>query len=194
MGILTSGYRVWFRGLLVAGVLSLPFSSRAQGQTEAASLEYQVKAAYLLNFTRYVEWPGRTLPPDTPLEICVLGDDPFGSALDQAIRGRRTQGREIAIRRIQSEQNAQACHLVFLTDESWGRRRDAVGSLTRRGILTVGDSDQFVRSGGVIGFVISNETVRFSINLSAMERSGLKISSRMLSLALQLHETEGTPF
>jgi hypothetical protein len=153
-----------------------------------------VKAAYLLNFTRYVEWPMRSLPADATLQLCILGEDPFGEVLDQAIQGQRSQGRPVAVRRVSSDERAFACHLVFVTDESWNRRRTLIANLTSRGILTVGNSDQFGRVGGIIGFVISNETVRFVINLKAMERSGLKISSRMLSLAMQLHQTQGTPF
>ena len=183
-----------FRALLFVGFLALGESARASAQAGAGSLEYQVKAAYLLNFTRYVEWPSRSLPANAPLELCILGDDPFGETLDQAIRGRRSQGRSVIVRRVESDEGVFGCHLVFVTDESWNQRRTLVASLTSRGILTVGNSDQFGRDGGVIGFVISNETVRFVINLKAMERSGLRISSRMLSLAMQLHQTEGTPF
>ena len=175
-------------------MVALGNSARASAQTDPGSLEYQVKAAYLLNFTRYVEWPRTSLPAEAPLEICILGDDPFGEAIDRAIRGQRSQGRPVTVRRIESDEGAYRCHLVFVTDESWNRWRTLVASLTSRGILTVGNSGQFSRDGGVIGFVISNETVRFAINLKAMERSGLKISSRMLSLATQLHQTEGTPF
>ena len=192
MGLLSLG--LIRRGLLVAGLIALGGAPNAAAQAESSSLEYQVKAAYLLNFTRYVEWPGSSLAADSSLQLCIFGDDPFGGALDQAIQGRRSQGRPISLSRVRTEERAQSCHMVFLTDGAWNRRRSLVNSLTARGILTVGDSDQFVRSGGVIGFVISNETVRFVINLNAMERSGLKISSRMLSLAMELHSTEGPRF
>ena len=183
----------WCRVLLLAGFLGLEITPAAMSQDDP-SLEYQVKAAYLLNFTRYVEWPALAASPEAPLEICIMGEDPFGKALEQVVHGRRSQGRPVVLRRVHTEQGARSCHLVFLTDPSWNGRNDLVASLTRRGILTVGDSDQFVRSGGVIGFVISNETVRFVVNINAMERSGLKISSRMLSLAMQLHTTEGSRF
>jgi hypothetical protein len=191
MGLLTRA--TLRRTVLFVGLLALGESARVSAQGGTGSLEYQVKAAYLLNFTRYVEWPARA-SPDTPLELCILGEDPFGEVLDQAIQGRRSQGRPVTVRRVESDERVFGCHLVFVTDESWNRRRTLVASLTSRGVLTVGDSDQFGRSGGIIGFVISNETVRFVINLKAMERSGLRISSRMLSLAMQLHQTEGTPF
>jgi len=192
MGLLKQS--LLFRAVLAAGLLATGGQARAWAQSEAGSLEYQVKAAYLLNFTRYVEWPARSLPADVPLELCILGDDPFGGVIDQAVQGRRSQGRIVTVRRIESDERAYSCHLVFVTDESWNRRRTLVANLTSRGVLTVGNSAQFGREGGVIGFVISNETVRFVINEAAMERSGLRISSRMLSLAQQVHKTTGTPF
>ena len=182
------------RAVTIGGLLAFGRPAHAAAQAADGSLEYQVKAAYLLNFTRYVEWPARILPADASLQLCILGNDPFGEVIDQAVEGRRSQGRPVAVRRILTEERASGCHLVFLTDQTWRRRRNLVRNMTSRGILTVGDSDQFSRDGGVIGFVISNETVRFVINLRAMERAGLKISSRMLSLAMALHQSEGTPF
>ena len=94
------------------------------------------------------------------------------------------------MRRLQSDQVAEGCHLAFLPDATWFRRKRLIIGLALQGILTVGDSERFVRYGGGIGFVVSNETVKFVINMNAMERAGLKISSRMLSLAMALH-TEG---
>lgn len=180
----------WLRSLVAGGLFILGTGRPASAQAGTPSLEYRVKAAYLLNFTRYVDWPPPP-PQAASLDICVLGQDPFGVVLDQAIEGRRSHGRPLFLRRLQTEEEARSCHLVFLTDEAWTRRRELVTNLTSRGILTVGNSDQFVRSGGVIAFVISNETVRFVVNLNAMERSGLRISSRMLSLAMELQSTEG---
>lgn len=182
-----------YRGVLLAGVFVLILAPAAPAQNDQPSPEYQAKAAYLLNFTRYVEWPGQTFSaPDTPLTICILGKDPFGEALDQAVRGRRSQGRPVTVRRLQSTE-AEGCHLAYLTDATWFRRKRLIIGLNLQGILTVGDSELFVQYGGGIGFVASNETVRFVINLNTMERAGLKISSRMLSLAMALH-TEGPRF
>jgi hypothetical protein len=98
------------------------------------------------------------------------------------------------VRRLSGRERAESCHLAFLGADAWRGRRGLIHDLTEQGILTVGDTDQFVRSGGVIGFVIANETVRFVVNLHAMERSGLRISSRMLSLAMEFHSTEGPRF
>jgi hypothetical protein len=167
---------------LVLPQASLPARSRG------GSLEYQVKAAYLLNFTRYVEWPSQAFEaPGMPVTICVLGRDPFGSVLDAAVLGRTTQGRSVSVRRIRTVAETSGCHLVFVSRETSQAQRDLPRTLHALGLLTVGDTDQFAQDGGVIGFVIQNETVRFVVNAEARDRAGLRISSRMLSLAAAVY-------
>lgn len=157
------------------------------------SLEYQVKAAYLLNFTRYVEWPAESFEaPEAPVSICVLGRDPFGRVLDATVLGRTTHGRPVAIRRVRSDGEAATCHLVFISRETWRAQRDLLGRLRTLGVLTVGESPEFAREGGVIGFTIQDESVRFVVNAKARDRAGLRISSRMLSLAAAVYETDGS--
>ena len=181
---------------LMASTLSLALAgllwSQARVPTRTApdgsSLEYQVKAAYLLNFTRYVDWPtGAFEAPGVPMTICVLGRDPFGSVLDATVRGKVTQGRPLSVRRIQTARGASACHLVFVSQETWRNRGELLDSLRTKGLLTVGESDQFAQQGGVIGFVIQDETVRFVVNADARDQAGLRISSRMLSLAAAVY-------
>jgi YfiR/HmsC-like len=152
------------------------------------SLEYRVKAAYLLNFTRYVEWPPSALgAAPTPLTICVLGRDPFGAVLDATVRGRTTQGRSVGVRRIRNEAESAGCHVVYVGRDAWREQKDLPRAISHQGILTVGESEEFAREGGVIGFVIQEETVRFVVNAEARDRAGLKISSRMLSLAAAVY-------
>jgi hypothetical protein len=179
-------------GLVVSlGLARLLFSqdvAPAGSEDRGGSLEYQVKAAYLLNFTRYVEWPSQAFEsPDAPVRLCVLGRDPFGSVLDATLRGRTTNGRSLDVRRIQRSTEAAGCHLVFISRETWGTRRELPRALQSRGVLTVGESDEFAQEGGVIGFVIKDETVRFVVNADARDRAGLRISSRMLSLAAAVY-------
>ncbi len=174
--------------LLVAILVGAP-GLAAQDRTP---LEYQVKAAYLLNFTRYVQWPAHLAPSESlPVSICVLGQDPFGPDLDAAVLGKTSHGHPVLVRRVDSVQGASGCHIVFVTRETWRDRRETILTLTSRGVLTVGDSEEFARGGGVIGFVLTNETVRFVVNLKARERSGLVISSRVLALATGLFEADG---
>ena len=148
------------------------------------SLEYRVKAAYLLNFTRYVEWPQSS---DSRLSICVMGRDPFGRILDATVAGRTVQGRPLEVRRVQSASEASECEVVFVSRDAWRRNPQSLEALSGTGSLTVGESEQFARDGGVIGFVILDETVRFVVNDAARDRAGLRISSRMLSLAAAIY-------
>jgi hypothetical protein len=174
------------------GLTGLLLSQATQPTTagrRGASLEYQVKAAYLLNFTRYVEWPSQTLgPADSPVTMCVLGADPFGNVLDATIRGKTTHGRAIAVRRIRASSETDRCHLVFISRNTWRAQRDLPKRLRAQGLLTVGESEDFAQEGGVIGFIIQNETVRFVVNAEASDRAGLRISSRMLSLAAAVYD------
>ncbi len=173
------------------GMAQLLFSqavASAGPEIGGGSLEYQVKAAYLLNFTRYVEWPSQAFEsPDAPVRLCVLGRDPFGSVLDATVRGRTTQGRSLAVRRIRRPTEAAGCHLIFISRETWGTQRVLPRALQSPGMLTVGESDEFAQEGGIIGFVIQDETVRFVVNTDARDRAGLRISSRMLSLAAAVY-------
>jgi hypothetical protein len=172
----------------MAGLLSSQASGPARTGSGGASLEYQVKAAYLLNFTRYVEWPAQAFEgPATPIRICVLGRDPFGSVLDATVRGRTTHGRQIVVQRIRTTGQSRGCQLIFVSRETWRTHRSLPEALQSPGILTVGESGEFAQEGGVIGFVIQEETVRFVVNDDARDRAGLRISSRMLSLAAAVY-------
>lgn len=171
--------------VLVLGALGLAGRVRAQA---APAPEYEVKAAYLLNFTRYVEWPARAFAkPADPVVLCVLGADPFGALLERTVAGRTSQGRSIETRRVDGAAQARGCHLVFVTHAEWRRRPDVLAALARRGILTVGEGADFTEAGGVISFVHVEETVRFAVNLTAVDAAGLRISSRMLALATKLY-------
>jgi hypothetical protein len=182
-GLMTSTSSLALAGLLWSQA-TLPTRTGAGG----ASLEYQVKAAYLLNFTRYVEWPSEALDaPGAPMNICVLGRDPFGPVLDATVEGKVSQGRSLTVRRIQSAREASACHVVFVSRETWRAQRELLESLRTKGLLTVGETDEFAQEGGVIGFVIQEEAVRFVVNADARDRAGLRISSRMLSLAAAVY-------
>ncbi len=146
------------------------------------SLEYEVKAAFLLNFTRFIDWPAATLPDAaSPFTICILGKDPFGHVLDDVLKGEAVNGRPLMVRRITQSPAPQSCQVVFI--EATGRALLKDLTSLGRGVLTVGEGDLFVRDGGMIGFVIDNRRVRFAINQSAAEAAGLKISSKLLSVA-----------
>jgi hypothetical protein len=146
-------------------------------QAADESLEYQVKAAFLLNFVKFVEWPASAFPEqDSPISICILGADPFGKTLDQLVAGESVNGRKLTVERVKRTPPPKNCQVVFLskaeTLPSWGP-----------GVLTIGEGDNFVREGGMIGFLIENRRVRFDINQIAAEKAELKLSSKLLSVA-----------
>jgi hypothetical protein len=180
---------VFIVGLVLAGGLSPQAAVQTRSGDE--SLEYRVKAAYLLNFTRYVDWPTGSPGADSVLSICVLGADPFGTVLDATVAGRTAHGRSLRVRRFQSATESAGCEVVFVSSETWRRSPESLKSLRRAGSLTVGESEQFARLGGVIGFVILDQTVRFVVNDEARSRAGLRISSRMLALAADVYGRSG---
>lgn len=145
------------------------------------SLEYQVKAAFLMNFVKFVEWPASTFrEPDSPISICILGEDPFGKALDQLIAGESVNGRKVTVERVKRTP-PKNCQVLFLSRAE--RAIDKTLPSLGPGVLTVGEGDNFVREGGMIGFIIENRRVRFDINRSAAEKAELKLSSKLLSVA-----------
>jgi hypothetical protein len=150
---------------------------------EEQVLERQVKAAFLLNFTKFVEWPETAFSDEhSPIAICVLGEDPFGSGLDQIVEGEVVGGRRVVVRRMKEVPAAKQCQVVFVSPMI----KDVPQLLSNvgPGVLTVGEEpDSFLRNGGVISFVIENRHVRFDINQSAAENAGLKLSSRLLRVA-----------
>ncbi len=175
--------------LFLVRILGAP-SIRAQ-QT-AASLEYQVKAAYLLNFTKFVEWPSAAFrAPDAPIMICVIGNDPFGPTLDRTVAGESASGRAVQVQRLVPEGNLTACHVVFIgRSEQEGSVR-ILSDLRGSSVLTVSDMSGFAERGGMIEFVIQEGKVRFYIQAAAARAVGLRLSSRLLRLAIATRGPRG---
>lgn len=153
--------------------------------------EYQIKAVFLFNFLQFVEWPDEVFAgAKAPLRIGVLGDDPFGPALEAAVRGETVGGRPLVVVRSHRSEDLLGCHLVFIS-RSEARRLDAhLARLDPLPILTVSEIEGFAGQGGVIGFYSDGKKVRFEINADAARRRDLKLSSELLSLG-RLIETEG---
>lgn len=173
------------KGWLLAVAALAPRAAAAQ---HGPDLEYRVKAAYLLNFTRYIEWPSTAFDgAGDPLRVCVLGSDPFDDALEQTFAGRTAQGRRIVVSRVEAPAQARACHVVFISGLEWERHPDVLAALKSPGLLTVGEGIRFAESGGVLSFIPVDRTVRFAVNLDASDGARLRISSRMLALAAELH-------
>jgi hypothetical protein len=155
----------------------------------AAALEYAVKANYLYKFAPFVEWPPRVFPtPTAPLSICVVGQDPFGSALDDAVRGQNFNARPITVRRMASVAPDSACNILFVGRGSGQSPGDALKAVAGQPVLTVTDGGRG-GEGGVVQFVMEDGHVRFDIDEAAARASGLVISSKLLSLAISHRRT-----
>lgn len=147
--------------------------------------EYQVKAAYLYNFAKFVEWPTGTFrTPGEPFPICILGEDPFGSILDEAVAGKSTGGRPFAVRRVSDEGGSRACRILFVSSLQDKHVRSVLVAVQQHGsVLTVGDKGLSTAEGLVMGFLMVNGRVRFEIDQAAGDRAGLHISAKLLALA-----------
>ena len=151
---------------------------------QAPFSQYQVKAAWLVNFARFAEWPARALPAGKgPIVVAVLGKDPFGSELEKAMKGKIVEGRSFSIRRISADQDLRACHLLFVASSERRRWRELSLRIKDAPILTVGESEEFLDQGGIINFRIENNSVRFEINLNAAQAAGIRLDPNLLKVA-----------
>ena len=176
-------------------VLSWPRSSRrktfllglcllaAVAQAQSAT-EYQVKAAFLFNFAKFVEWPADTFPnPDSALQICVLGQDPFGRDFEQVIVDKAVNGHRIEMVHPDGIPQARACQILFIAASERAHLPSILEGLRGASVLIVGDIPGFAALGGAINFVLDDGRVRFEINLKAAELAHLKLSARLLTVA-----------
>ncbi|MFQ5774751.1 MAG: YfiR family protein [Kiloniellaceae bacterium] len=177
----------------LAAALLLPLLIVAGGaRTEAVAVasaaeptrEYLIKAAFLYNFAKFTEWPkGAFAGASTSLQVCVLGEDPFGPALE-SIAGKPINGRIVVVRRVGSIGAARPCHMVFVSASEEARLTSILETLGARPILTVADMPNFARAGGIINLKTNDEDkLRFEINVRTARRAGLKLSSKLLNLA-----------
>jgi hypothetical protein len=185
IGIRGAGLRcvlAWFRFGLAAALLvcCLPLLRAQEPRQE--SPEYLVKAVFLLNFTRFMEWPEEAFPStDAPATICVFGRDPFGSALDRTLEGEMVRNRRVVARRISHVPPAKACQVLFVSSTAGGVRKllEDVGP----GVLTVSDRPNFLKEGGMIQLAIDDHRVRFDISPAAASAAKLQLSSQLMSVA-----------
>ncbi len=149
---------------------------------EAEPLEYQVKAAFLLNFTKFVQWPASAFADEnSPVAICILGEDPFGNTLDEMVRGEAVNGRNSLFRGYGASRNRKRARF-YLSAKS---EKDVARTLADLGpgVLTVGEGEKFLRDGGIIAFVIQDRRVRFDIDQAAAAKARITLSSRLMNVA-----------
>ncbi len=175
------------RVLWVLGVVLLLLSgTRAQSPTAG---EYQVKAAFLYNFAKFIAWPPSSFSDaSAPLRICVLGQDPFGQELRDITSDKNINGRRLQVDQVADLGLARTCHILFVASSEKAQLKRIFESLQGTDALTVGDTKGFIDQGGMINFVLENNRVQFEVNHKAAERAGLKISSKLLNVAKHVIE------
>ncbi len=183
MAVLKSRLRATIAGFLVASLVGASLA-RAEEPSRAMVLEYQVKAAYLYNFAKFVDWPAdKLLDGSGPILVGVLGKDPFGSLLDSTLKGKTVRGHSLEVRRVSGLAELKQCHIVFIPEPERRRLAEILQSLGNESVLTVSEMRQFADDGGMINFFTDENKVRLEINVEATERAGIRISSQLLKLA-----------
>jgi hypothetical protein len=146
--------------------------------------EYDVKAAFLLNFAKFVEWPAKAYADsNAPVVIGIVGNNPFGDTLEKLVEGQTAQGRRIQIRYLKADENDRECQMLFLTGSVAAQAKEILRRVQGRPVLTVSEDAGFVQQGGVIGLVLVEQSVRFHVNMKAAGAAELKISSKLLGVA-----------
>ena len=173
------------RSALAVAALLLAVSRPCYAQVAAG--EYEIKAAFLPNFARFVGWPSSVLPAGAPFVIGIVGDDPFGSLLTHAVAGQFVEGHPLQMRYVRWNEGFRGCHILFIASSEVPHITQILSEAAIAGALTVADFESFARRGGMIELRMVGNRVRFDINSGAAAASGLRISSRLLILALHVY-------
>jgi hypothetical protein len=195
--------KVYILAVLTLAMILAPFAQEIRADS-AQSKEYQVKAAFLYNFTKFVDWPEEKRGDvNEPITIGIIGKDSFGKAFEP-LKGKKAKCRSVAIKRFEGfkkksgkkdkpepDEKIEAirkCHLLFICPSEQGNIKEIIKSIKGHCVLTVGDIDGFLEAGGIIKFTVEENKVRFEINNTAAKRTKLKISSQLLRLAKRVVE------
>jgi hypothetical protein len=182
--------RIRRSGFSASLILLLVLLSQIQILQAQPSQESTIKAVFLYNFTQFVEWPESAFAGETsPLVIGILGKDPFGSSLDETVRGERVKNHPLVVKRFKTVAEITRCHILYININEKDQLKNILGSLKAKNILTVGDVSNFASNGGMICFFTEKNKTRIRINIEAVKNSELTISSKLLRLA-DLVETQ----
>ncbi len=171
--------RAWAAVALAAVLSAAPASADL-----APRPEHEVKAAFLYNFAKFIEWPPRAFQDSAqPFRIALLGQDPFGPELEKMLSGKTLYDRPLLVKKISTPEEARDCQILFIASSEQGRLEKILAALDGSPVLTVGEMDRFAERGGMIGFTMEDKRVRFNINQLSASAAGLRISSELLKLA-----------
>ena len=175
---------------VAAGLLVCPAAAQTPGPSP--TLEDEIKAAYLYNFTKFVEWPALAFPKTpSPFVICVAADASFERAVDRIVTGEKIGDRALRLVHVDGDDVA-GCHVLFVGRSQQERAPRLLAAIGTAPVLTVSDAPRFLQQGGMILFVLENNRVRFDINVRAADRAGVRVSSKLLRVARRV-EPGGTP-
>jgi hypothetical protein len=152
---------------------------------DQAPQDFQVKAAFLVNFPKYVNWPTNTFAEtNSPIVIAVFGDEQLADELQRMVKGKSVNGHELVSKRVtKKEECAQGCHILFISDSEQSQLPEILDQLKNASVLTAGESDDFLEKGGIINLATRNRKIRLQVNLTAANQARLKISSKLLAVA-----------
>jgi hypothetical protein len=171
-----------FRRSIWLALLWLAVAAPIQGQ-RAAFDEREVKAVFLFNFVQFVDWPSSAFSgPESPIVIGVLGEDPFGPLLDEAVKGEIVKGRALIVERVRRVEDVGTCHVLFISPSETAKYGHILAALREKPTLTVGETVDFTRSG-MVRFLTEQNRVRLEVNVGAVKAAGLTISSNLLRSA-----------
>lgn len=185
----------WFAGRmggwLVAGLVAGTLICGVAAAQSSEPNEYAVKAAFLFNFTKFVEWPDASFSsPQAPILLGIIGDDPFGDSLTTIVAGQKVEGRDIVIQKHRYGDDLRHCHILFVSASERSHVAQILASVQLAGVMTVSDLDGFAEAGGLMQFVIQENRVRFLVNLDAAKQSKLRVSAKLLALARVVHSVQ----
>jgi len=169
--------------LLCVVIATATLEVRAGGAQGDRRDEHQVKAAFLYNFAKFIQWPGAGA--SEPLVVGMVGRSPFNEVFEKIVTGKSVNGRAIVVRQLQNGDDAKAFNIIFIVASEARRTADIVERVGEASVLTVGETPQFLREGGIVQFYVRDNRVRFDINSAGANQAGLRISSQLLSLARQ---------
>ena len=156
---------------------------------DPAAGEYELKAAFVFNFAKFIEWPQEAFPSATaPIVIAVLGNDSFRDILARAVGEKVVQGRRVVVRGWKRGEVGPGCQILFVSSSEEKATAEILQNIKRPGVLTIGEAEEFVQQGGIINLTLSDEKLRFEISQKNAESAGLKISSKLLGLAKTVWE------
>jgi hypothetical protein len=173
--------------VILSLLTTMALGSHAEGLESSDSSEYLIKAGFIYNFAKLVEWPATAFAqPESPIVIGILGDDPFGSTLDRIVADKKINGRGFAVKRLKwtrELKDLRDCNILFVSSSEKEHLDSVVEAMKWLPVLTIGDTPGFARRGGIMNFTLEDNKIRFEVNVEAAKHADLTISSRLLTLA-----------